>query len=102
MLRRILLGLVVFGLAVYLFNAGWRVAPPAGELGLIAHRGVHQTFDNAGLGNDGRSASGIDPPSHDLLENTLASMQAAFAAGADIVEFDVHPTTDGQFAVFHD
>ena len=29
-------------------------------------------------------------------------MQAAFAAGADIVELDVHPTTDGKFAVFHD
>jgi glycerophosphoryl diester phosphodiesterase len=29
-------------------------------------------------------------------------MQASFEAGADIVELDVHPTTDGQFAVFHD
>jgi glycerophosphoryl diester phosphodiesterase len=29
-------------------------------------------------------------------------MRAAFAAGADIVELDVHPTTDGQIAVFHD
>ena len=29
-------------------------------------------------------------------------MRAAFAAGADVVEFDVHRTTDGQFAVFHD
>ena len=29
-------------------------------------------------------------------------MQAGFAAGADVVELDVHPTTDGEFAVFHD
>ena len=29
-------------------------------------------------------------------------MRAAFAMGADIVELDIHPTTDGQFAVFHD
>ena len=29
-------------------------------------------------------------------------MRAAFAAGADIVEFDIHPTTDGHFAVIHD
>jgi glycerophosphoryl diester phosphodiesterase len=29
-------------------------------------------------------------------------MRAAFSAGADVVELDVHPTTDGQFAVFHD
>jgi glycerophosphoryl diester phosphodiesterase len=41
-------------------------------------------------------------PTHPYLENTLASMQASFDAGADVVEIDVHPTTDGQFAVFHD
>jgi glycerophosphoryl diester phosphodiesterase len=29
-------------------------------------------------------------------------MRAGFDAGADIVEIDVHPTTDGEFAVFHD
>ena len=29
-------------------------------------------------------------------------MRATFALGADVVEFDVHPTTDGAFAVFHD
>jgi glycerophosphoryl diester phosphodiesterase len=29
-------------------------------------------------------------------------MRAAFNKGADMVEFDVQPTTDGQFAVFHD
>jgi glycerophosphoryl diester phosphodiesterase len=29
-------------------------------------------------------------------------MKAAFDAGADVVEFDVHPTTDGAFAVIHD
>ncbi len=42
------------------------------------------------------------PPTHGYLENTIASMQASFEAGADIVELDVHPTTDGRFAVFHD
>jgi glycerophosphoryl diester phosphodiesterase len=29
-------------------------------------------------------------------------MEAAFAYGADMIELDVHLTTDGQFAVFHD
>ena len=29
-------------------------------------------------------------------------MRASFEAGADILEFDIHPTTDGRFAVFHD
>lgn len=102
MLKKILLGLVVFVAAVYVWNASWRVAPPAGEVELIAHRGVHQTFDRADLKNDTCTAERIDAPTHAYLENTIASMQAAFAAGADIVELDVHPTTDGQFAVLHD
>ena len=101
-LRRILIVLVVFAAAVYVFNASWRVAPPEGEVQLIAHRGVHQTFSRENLDNDTCTAERIDPPTHDYLENTLPSMEAAFAAGADIVELDVHPTTDGQFAVMHD
>jgi len=36
------------------------------------------------------------------IENTIDSMRAAFELGADAVELDVHPTTDVQFAVFHD
>ena len=69
---------------------------------LIAHRGVHQTFHRENLENDTCTAERIYPPEHDYLENTLRSMEAAFAAGADIVELDVHPTTDGHFAVIHD
>lgn len=102
MFKKILLGLAVIVAAVYVWNASWRVAPPTGKLELIAHRGVHQTFDRADLKNDTCTAERIDKPTHDYLENTIPSMQAAFAAGADIVELDVHPTTDGQFAVLHD
>jgi glycerophosphoryl diester phosphodiesterase len=102
MLRKVLIGLAILIAVVYFWNASWRVAPPPGEMQLIAHRGVHQTFDREGLANDTCTAERIFPPTHDLLENTLPSMQAAFAAGADIIEFDVHPTTDGRFAVLHD
>ena len=102
-LRRILLALLVLAGAIYLFNASWRAAPPADpQISLIAHRGVHQTFHREGLENDTCTAERIYPPDHAYIENTIASMQAAFAAGADIVELDVHPTTDGQFAVLHD
>jgi glycerophosphoryl diester phosphodiesterase len=69
---------------------------------LLAHRGLAQTYSREGLDRDTCTATRIYPPEHPYLENTLASMRAAFAAGADIVEFDIHPTTDGQFAVFHD
>jgi len=100
---RVLIALVVLVAAVYVFNASWRVAPPVDPtVTLIAHRGVHQTFPRENLTGDTCTAERIFPPTHEYLENTIASMQAAFAAGADIVELDVHPTTDGRFAVMHD
>lgn len=106
-MKRILLwvaGLVLAALAaIFVFNASWRVAAAQDpQVMLIAHRGVHQTFPADDLENDTCTAERIDPPRHRLIENTLPSMQAAFAAGADIVELDIHPTTDGALAVLHD
>lgn len=69
---------------------------------LLAHRGLGQTFSMEGIENDTCTAERIYKPEHPYLENTLPSMEAAFEAGADIVEFDVHITKDNQFAVFHD
>jgi glycerophosphoryl diester phosphodiesterase len=60
---------------------------------LLAYRGISQQFDRTGLTNDTCTAARMLPPTHAYLENTIASMRASFAAGADIVEFDVHPTT---------
>lgn len=100
---RILLVVLVAATGIYLFNASWRVAPPADpQVALIAHRGIHQTYGRQDLDNDTCTAERMDIPTHEFIENTIPSMQAAFAAGADIVELDVHPTTDGQFAVLHD
>lgn len=36
------------------------------------------------------------------LENTIASLEAAKLAGADMVEMDIQETKDGQFIVYHD
>ena len=69
---------------------------------LLAHRGIAQTFPLDGVQNDTCTASRIHPPDHTHLENTLPSMRAAFAAGADMIEVDVQVTADGQLAVFHD
>jgi glycerophosphoryl diester phosphodiesterase len=99
---RILIGLLLVIGAVYLWNASWRVPTLEGEMLLIAHRGVHQTYAREGLDNETCTAERIQPPTHQYLENTIPSMRAAFAVGADIVELDLHPTTDGHFAVFHD
>lgn len=43
-----------------------------------------------------RGAAGIAP------ENTLVSFRAASAAGADVLELDVHATKDGHLVVIHD
>ena len=101
---RITIGVVCTAVAaVYVGNASWRVSPsPEARTEVIAHRGIHQTFGRDDLDSETCSATRMDTPRHGYLENTIASMRAAFDAGADIVELDVHPTTDGHFAVFHD
>lgn len=93
-----LVGLVV---ALALWNGSFWSSYTAPTT-LLAHRGMAQTYHREDLDNETCTATRIFPPEHAFLENTIASMQAAFDAGADIVEFDIHPTTDGQFAVFHD
>src|SRR5215813_10416440 len=99
-----IIGALVLLLAgfIYLNNANWLTSAPEGGPILLAHRGLAQTFDLDGVSNDTCTATRIHVPTHPYLENTIASMEAAFRASADIVEFDVHPTTDGHFAVFHD
>jgi glycerophosphoryl diester phosphodiesterase len=87
---------------VYVTNTSLLAKRPKGPPTVLAHRGIAQQFDTTNLRNDTCTASRMLPPTHSYLENTIPSMQASFEAGADIVEVDVHPTTDGQFAVFHD
>ncbi|WP_316234417.1 glycerophosphodiester phosphodiesterase family protein [Bradyrhizobium sp. SZCCHNR1098] len=87
---------------MFVNNTSLLVSKTAGQAIVLAHRGLSQQFDRTGLASDTCTAVRTLPPTHDYLENTIASMRASFLAGADIVEFDVHPTTDGQFAVFHD
>lgn len=55
-----------------------------------------------GIQGDTCTAERIFQPEHPYLENTIVSMEAAFEHGADVVELDIKPTKDGQFAVFHD
>ena len=100
--RKTILILLVIILVVYLNNSSLLVKPVAKRPMLIAHRGVHQTFTMEGIAWDTNTAQRIYPPEHGYLENTIPSMAAAFAAGADLVEFDIQLTKDGQFAVFHD
>lgn len=75
---------------------------PAPGLQLLAHRGLHQTFSRDGLTDETCTAERIDEPVHSYLENTVTSMEAAFDAGAAIVEIDIAPTSDDVLVVFHD
>jgi len=83
-------------------NASWLAPRPVGSVKLIAHRGVYQLFDQAGVERNSCTADRIEPPVHDFLENTARSMQAAALLGADMVEIDIAPTADGRIAIFHD
>src|SRR5690606_23973523 len=94
--------LVCFVLFLFLNNTSLFSSPDNGSPYLLAHRGLAQTYPMAGIANDTCTTTRIYSPEHDYLENTIASMEAAFRAGADAVEFDVHQTKDDQFAVFHD
>ncbi len=69
---------------------------------LLSHRGVHQTNGGAPRGNDSCTANPVAPITHGFIENTIPSMRAAVAAGADVIELDVQLTPDNEFAVFHD
>lgn len=96
------LALAGFVGVITFLNSSTLTPPPNGVAKVLSHRGVHQTYDRKDLANDTCTATRIAAPSHNFLENTLPSMQAAFAAGADVVELDVHLTLDGVLAVFHD
>lgn len=81
-------GLVASGCTARFENVKVRTLPPSPQLGelplqpceIVAHRGF----------------------SHIAPENTLSSIRAAVAAGADGCEFDVYRTKDGAVVLMHD
>jgi glycerophosphoryl diester phosphodiesterase len=95
-------GLASVFLALTFVNASWLAPRPNGSVKLIAHRGVYQAYDHAGLENDTCTATRIEPPYHSYLENTVPSLRRAKAMGAAMVELDIAPTSDGHLVVFHD
>ncbi|WP_291744393.1 glycerophosphodiester phosphodiesterase family protein [Bauldia sp.] len=94
--------IVLLAAGIFILNTNLLAPASAEKPMLIAHRGLGQTFHREGLTGETCTAERIFPPEHDYLENTIEGFAAAFEAGADMVEFDIHPTTDGHFVVFHD
>jgi glycerophosphoryl diester phosphodiesterase len=87
--------------ALWLGNTSMFMTSDATPL-LLAHRGVHQGYDRNHITNETCTAARALLPIEPIMENTIKSMKAAFDAGADIVELDLHQTADGAWAVFHD
>lgn len=96
------IGIVVIGAGLYLANASWIAPPPSGRPSVIAQRGLHQVYGRDGVDDDTCTARRIPRPTHMFIDNTLPSIAAAFAMGADVVEVDVKLTKDRQFVLFHD
>ena len=96
------IGAIAIGGGLYLGNASWLASPPSGHPTVIAQRGLHQVYGREGIDDDTCTARRIPPPSHMFIDNTLPSIAAAFALGADTVEVDVKLTKDHQFVLFHD
>ena len=68
----------------------------------MVHRGLAQVFDETNTDWNSNTAAMIEVPTHDYIENTIHSMQAAFDLSASAVELDIKLSKDGQLAVFHD
>jgi len=100
--KKIIWLLILLFAFIYLNNSSLFVRKSDNLPFLLAHRGLAQTFPMEGITGNTNTARIIYQPEHPYLENTIPSMEAAFEAGADMVEFDIQLTRDEQFAVFHD
>ena len=102
-MKKLTWAIAIFVPLLWMWNSSLLTDPPENaKPKILSHRGLHQTFSRTGINKGTCTAARIHTPVHGYLENTIASMRAAFTGGADVVEIDVHLTPDRQFAVFHD
>jgi len=103
--------IIVFILFHFFYGGGPGDVLPKSHFEIVAHRGAHQNRpgQKGDLGRKGRldritgcEATGIFKPTHGFIENTIESVEAAFAFGATIVEIDIRRTSDDQLVLFHD
>jgi glycerophosphoryl diester phosphodiesterase len=99
--RAILASIAASLLIIYVGNASWAFGAP-GRPAIVSHLGLGEHYDERGLSLDSCKADRMLPPKHPYLENTIPALAAAFALGATSANIDIHPTSDGQFVVFHD
>ena len=100
--KRIALILAIAFLVMTVINASWLAAAPTGYARLLAHRGTMQQFNHSALKSEDCTATRIESPVHDYLENTVPGLLMADGLGAYMIEVDIAPTADGRIALFHD
>lgn len=100
--RKAFWGILASALFVWASNTSLFVDRSDRRVALVAHGALGQTYDLTGVKWNTNTATIIHPLEHPYIDNTLPSMRAAFAGGADVVEFDIRLTGDRQLAVFHD
>ncbi len=86
---------------VYVGNASWAFGTPGTPV-IVSHLGLEQRFDERGISLYDCKNDRMLPPTHGYLDNTIPSVAKAFELGAGSVNIDIHPTSDGEFVVFHD
>jgi len=95
--------IVAFALFQYLYGGSPDNLEPTDSFEVIAHRGVHTNWEKGAYDRaTGCEATHIYEPTHEYIENTLESIEAAFDYGATIVEIDIRGTSDDHLVVFHD
>lgn len=92
-----LIGAVALFAGVYVANSSHLAPVLTSSVQILAH-GLAQRFATDDLDGDTCTANIMLPPTTPYIENTILSMEASFAAGADIIQIDVQPTSDGQSA----
>lgn len=100
--RRIALLSASVGAVVILLNTPILAPASSGRPILVAQRGVSEVLDRSGAGPSDCLAKRLRQLNGDLIENTLPSIAAGFAAGADVVEIDVRQARGGEFVLYHD
>jgi glycerophosphoryl diester phosphodiesterase len=100
--KRIALVLAVAFCALTFVNASWLAPEPRGYIKLMAHRGVMQQFGRANTAGAGCTATRIEQPVHDFIENTAPALYQAQRLGAQMIEIDIAATADGHLVLFHD
>lgn len=92
----------VIGASIVIVNASILAPAPEGRPVLVAQRGVSEVLDRDGAGPTACLARRLRGLNGNLIENTIPSIAAGFAAGADVVEIDVRQARDGEFVLYHD